>query len=261
MKQATIRSVCECQSGLEAVVDEQRYVLAGFAIGAFDGIRERAPAHSIDAAEARFDVAWLCPVCGRNTLRSFDRGGLSYRDAEPPAPGVQPPPQLLAVPGPGPSTPGLRLAAAQPPASRAPATLATPSAPSVPPARPSSPASVPPARPSSPPAGSSPSASQVATAVALKSMSVAHKPTQSSRPPGMTLPSRPAEAPPPSIPLVPPSRPSAAPAAAPPPASAAPPASTGIPPTRPSVAPPEPAAPPNRPSSPPAPLPPSRDKE
>lgn len=260
MKQATIRSVCECQSGLEAVVDEQRHVLAGFALGASDGIRERAPAHSIDAAETRFDVAWLCPICGRNTLRSFDAAGLSFRDAERPAPGVQPPPQLPPLPGPGPSTPGLRLAAAQPPASRAPATMPAHTAPSMPPARPSSSPSVPPARVSSPPAGGSPSASQLATAVALKSMSVAHKPAQSSRPPGMPLPSRPAEAPPPSSPLVPASRPSAAPALAP--AISAPPASTGVPPTRPSAVPPEPAAPATSlPSPPPTSVPPSRNKE
>ena len=32
MKQATIRSVCECQSKLEAILDENRYVLVGFAM-------------------------------------------------------------------------------------------------------------------------------------------------------------------------------------------------------------------------------------
>ena len=44
MKQATIRSVCECQSKLEAILDENRYVLVGFAIGS-DNERELAPAH------------------------------------------------------------------------------------------------------------------------------------------------------------------------------------------------------------------------
>jgi hypothetical protein len=35
-------------------------------------VREIAPAHSINAECLRFDVAWLCPFCGRNTLRSFE---------------------------------------------------------------------------------------------------------------------------------------------------------------------------------------------
>ena len=56
MKQATIRSVCECQSKLEAILDENRHVLVGFAIGS-DNERELAPAHSIDAASKRFASA------------------------------------------------------------------------------------------------------------------------------------------------------------------------------------------------------------
>jgi len=41
---------------------------------------ETAPAHSIGADEERFDVAWLCPFCIRNTLRSFDATGLAWRE-------------------------------------------------------------------------------------------------------------------------------------------------------------------------------------
>jgi hypothetical protein len=37
---------------------------------------EPAPANSIGASEDRFDVAWQCPICGRNTLRSFYAGAL-----------------------------------------------------------------------------------------------------------------------------------------------------------------------------------------
>ncbi len=107
MKQTIIRSVCECQSALEAILDEQRFVLAGFAIGR-DGTRERAPAHSIEAERKRFDVAWLCPVCGRNTLRSFDAGALAWHDGPSPLPANTPPPQPPRAPGPGPATVGAR---------------------------------------------------------------------------------------------------------------------------------------------------------
>lgn len=67
-------SRCECQARLTAILDEQRHVLEGAALR-FD-VRERAPAHSINAHLDRFDIAWLCPFCGRNTLRTFYAGGL-----------------------------------------------------------------------------------------------------------------------------------------------------------------------------------------
>jgi hypothetical protein len=150
MKQATIRSVCECQSKLEAILDEHRYVLTGIVIGP-DREREVAPAHSIDAEKKRFAVGWLCNFCGRNTLRRFDADALVWRDADPPAV-----PQAVAVPAaPREAAPPAPVAApAAPPA-------ATPSAP--PPANaatavalksltsPSKPPSVPPRPPSTPP--------------------------------------------------------------------------------------------------------------
>src|SRR5882672_1299921 len=102
MKQTTIRSVCECQAQLEAVLDEHRFVLAGFAID-LDGVRERAPAHSMGAEHTRFDVGWLCPICGRNTLRSFDAEALAWIDAAAPAPGTNIPVQAPAPLGPGPA--------------------------------------------------------------------------------------------------------------------------------------------------------------
>lgn len=71
--QATSR--CECQAALTAVLDEGRHVLQGSA--ARLGAREIAPAHSIGAErESSFDIAWACPFCGRNTLRTFHAGGL-----------------------------------------------------------------------------------------------------------------------------------------------------------------------------------------
>jgi hypothetical protein len=128
MKQATIQSVCECQSQLEAILDEHRYVLAGFAIGS-DRVRERSPAHTIEAQNRRFDVAWLCPFCGRNTLRSFAADALSWMDADPPTPATAPPPQPPLPLGPGPAT-GLSVAPAglAGPSIRVPAASATPAA-------------------------------------------------------------------------------------------------------------------------------------
>jgi hypothetical protein len=76
--QATSR--CECQATLSATLDEARHVLHGSA--ARLGARATAPAHSIGAGEgASFDVAWLCPFCGRNVLRTFHAGGLRKLDA------------------------------------------------------------------------------------------------------------------------------------------------------------------------------------
>ncbi|HEY4122401.1 MAG TPA: hypothetical protein VGM56_31255 [Byssovorax sp.] len=73
---ATVVSRCECQASLHASLDAERHVVEGAATR--HGKRESAPAHSIAASAKaeRFDVAWLCPFCGRNTLRSFDAGAV-----------------------------------------------------------------------------------------------------------------------------------------------------------------------------------------
>ena len=65
---------CECQARLTAILDDQHHVLEGAAMHL--GVRELAPAHSINAQLERFDIAWLCPFCGRNTLRTFYAGAL-----------------------------------------------------------------------------------------------------------------------------------------------------------------------------------------
>jgi hypothetical protein len=84
--QATSR--CECQAMLTAVLDDKRHVLHGEATRL--GAKESAPAHSIGADRESFDLAWLCPFCGRNTLRSFYAGALraapALEAAAPPAP-------------------------------------------------------------------------------------------------------------------------------------------------------------------------------
>ena len=76
----TIESVCECQAKLGAELDERLQVLKGWAV-ARSGEQETSPAHSIDADRDRFQVAWLCANCGRNTLRSFSRAAVNSTDA------------------------------------------------------------------------------------------------------------------------------------------------------------------------------------
>jgi hypothetical protein len=78
MKTATVTSPCECQGRLSARLDEAGCVLSG-AVGAPDGEYEPAPATSIATGSEQFQVGWLCPLCGRNTVRSFYRGALVYR--------------------------------------------------------------------------------------------------------------------------------------------------------------------------------------
>jgi hypothetical protein len=68
-----IQTVCECQALLEAELNEERQVLSGWA--SYRGVREHAPANTLGGGD-RFDVAWKCPWCGRNTLRTFHLGAL-----------------------------------------------------------------------------------------------------------------------------------------------------------------------------------------
>ncbi len=81
MKKATITSVCECQARLSAELDENKQVIAGFATDLRRRKTTIAPAHSIGGAKETFDVAWLCPLCVRNTLRTFSASGLAWRES------------------------------------------------------------------------------------------------------------------------------------------------------------------------------------
>jgi len=81
MSRFVISSRCECQAILSATLDEHRHVVEGWAKRR--GASERAPAHSIHADLDRFDVGWLCPLCGRNTLRTFHIGAMRPAPAEP----------------------------------------------------------------------------------------------------------------------------------------------------------------------------------
>jgi hypothetical protein len=86
--QATSR--CECQAMLGASLDEKRHVVQGWATHL--GTKERAPAHSIHAEQEHFDIGWLCPFCGRNTLRTFFAGALRVTHVPDPVPAADPAP-------------------------------------------------------------------------------------------------------------------------------------------------------------------------
>jgi len=81
MKIATVRSRCECQSTLGALLDERKCVVKGWARERDSDVDVMAPAHSIGRDKDVFQVGWFCPFCIRNTLRSFEMSGLSYRNA------------------------------------------------------------------------------------------------------------------------------------------------------------------------------------
>jgi hypothetical protein len=95
MNRLQANSRCECQATLTATLDEKRHVLHGTAIRR--GAREKAPAHSINAHLEHFDIAWLCPYCGRNTLRTFYAGALVTMG----------PSSTLGAPNPAPAEPAL----------------------------------------------------------------------------------------------------------------------------------------------------------
>ena len=77
---ANIQSSCECQARLCAELDENRQVLRSWALDRRRSAPRTAPAHSIHAERGVFQVGWACPVCGRNTLRSFEVAGLAWSE-------------------------------------------------------------------------------------------------------------------------------------------------------------------------------------
>ena len=93
--QATIQSRCECQASLFASLNQQRYVLSGWATEPRRRRNEACPALSIYADEEIFQVGWLCPFCWRNTLRVFYAGALTFRSS---LVSERPPPRASAPP-------------------------------------------------------------------------------------------------------------------------------------------------------------------
>jgi hypothetical protein len=80
MKIARVESRCECQVQLVAELDEARVVVRGFVN---DWARRRevvAPANATKKiGDKQVDVGWSCPMCTRNTLRTFNVESLAYR--------------------------------------------------------------------------------------------------------------------------------------------------------------------------------------
>jgi hypothetical protein len=77
MRVATVRSRCECQASLVAVLNESHHVVSAYTVGR-EKEREDAPAHTMGSQNERFDVGWLCNICGRNVLRSFSASALAW---------------------------------------------------------------------------------------------------------------------------------------------------------------------------------------
>ena len=71
MENRTVLTRCECQAELGAELDREGCVVAGVAVWPRSGETQAAPAQRTSMVAGRMDVAWLCPFCGRNALRSF----------------------------------------------------------------------------------------------------------------------------------------------------------------------------------------------
>ncbi len=79
MKTAKVSSRCECQARLGAELDEERKVLRGWS----RDLRNRtlvSPCTLAGVEGDLFHLVWLCALCGRNTLRSFDGEALVFED-------------------------------------------------------------------------------------------------------------------------------------------------------------------------------------
>jgi hypothetical protein len=80
MKTAIVQSSCECEARLYAELDEHHVILRGWAKVSSRDHEENAPSNAMRTSESRFDIGWMCPVCTRNVLRSFDQGSLVFRE-------------------------------------------------------------------------------------------------------------------------------------------------------------------------------------
>ena len=80
MKIARVESRCECQAQLVAELDEARSVVRGFVSDRARGRELLAPANATKKiGDKQVDVGWSCPMCTRNTLRTFNVETLTYR--------------------------------------------------------------------------------------------------------------------------------------------------------------------------------------
>jgi hypothetical protein len=80
MKIARVESRCECQAQLVAELDEARTVVRGFVSDRARGRELTAPANAgKKLGEKQVEVGWSCPMCTRNTVRTFNVETLQYR--------------------------------------------------------------------------------------------------------------------------------------------------------------------------------------
>jgi len=80
MKIARVESRCECQAQLVADVNEAHVVVRGFVNDRAHGRELSAPANATKSiGDKQVEVGWSCPMCTRNTLRTFNLESLSYR--------------------------------------------------------------------------------------------------------------------------------------------------------------------------------------
>ncbi len=80
MRTAQLRTRCECQSTLVAVLDEQLNVMVGANVDSQDQ-RVRAPASRAFVSNHQVGVSFACPTCTRNVLRTFSRDQLVWETA------------------------------------------------------------------------------------------------------------------------------------------------------------------------------------
>jgi len=79
MKIARVESRCECQAQLVAELDEAHSVVRGFMTERGRSRELSAPANATKKiGDKQVDVGWSCPMCTRNTLRTFNVETLSY---------------------------------------------------------------------------------------------------------------------------------------------------------------------------------------
>lgn len=79
MKIARVESRCECQANLVAELDEARSVVRGFVSERARGREVLAPANATKKiGDKQVEVGWSCPMCTRNTLRTFNIETLAY---------------------------------------------------------------------------------------------------------------------------------------------------------------------------------------
>ena len=80
MKIARVESRCECQAELVAELNEAHAVVRGFVLDPARARELASPANATKKIGAKqLDVGWSCPICTRNTLRTFNLETLAYR--------------------------------------------------------------------------------------------------------------------------------------------------------------------------------------